>query len=292
MKTLLIDYNQTVISSVHIGAKNFGSELNMSMVRHLILNSILYYRKKFPSYDNVVICCDGPNSWRQKEFSYYKAVRRKNKKESPLDWKLIYEAIDALEQELTDYFPYKVVRVDGAEGDDVIAVLVKYLNENREDLEHAQIKIISSDKDFRQLQVYPGVTQYSGIQKQDIVETEPERYLFEQILRGDSSDGVPNFLSDDDVLVRDGVRQRRLTQKRLDECWDIKDPVKFCSTEELNKYARNKKLVDLVNDQIPESIQDSIIEAYKNAPVHRKMKIMTYMTKYRLRNLLDELQYF
>lgn len=288
---LIFDFNQTVISSISIGSKNFGSDLTIDMIRHIILNNLLFYKKKFRDYPDVIIACDGPNSWRRRDFPYYKAMRRKNKGESPLDWKVIYEAIDSLEEELTNYFPYKVVRVDGAEGDDVIAVLVKHFHENPEDLTPPRIKIISSDKDFRQLQIFPGVSQYSSIQKVDVIENDPKRYLFEMILRGDSSDGVPNFLSSDSCFV-DGIRQRPLRETRIEECWKTQDPTQFCSTEELSNFSRNKKMVDLVNDEIPEDIVSSILTAYENAPTPKKSSLLTYFTKYRLNNLTSELQNF
>lgn len=288
---LLIDFNQCIIGAVHIGAKNFGSDLNMDMIRHLTLNSILYYRKRFDDYTDTVICCDGPRSWRKDHYPYYKAVRRKSRDESPLDWDLIHDAINHMEEELDTYFPYRVVRVDRAEGDDVIAVLIKHFQKDYDGVIPPKIKIISSDKDFIQLHSIPGVSQYSPITKKEVFDPEPEKYLFEQILKGDRGDGVPNFRSSDECLTR-GIRQRPVTQKRLDECWDAKDPMQFCSTEELSNYSRNKKMIDLIHDEIPQDVVDAIIAKYESAKEARRSEIWNYMTKYKLMNLLDEIQNF
>ena len=43
---------------------------------------------------------------------------------------------------------------------------------------------------------------------------DPTIYLKEHILKGDTSDGVPNVLSPDNTFV-DGLRQRPLSRKKI-----------------------------------------------------------------------------
>jgi 5'-3' exonuclease len=80
--------------------------------------------------------------------------------------------------------------VDRVEADDVIAVLAKNYHESE------RVLIVSNDKDFQQLQRYPNVEQYSLMKKQFLVCDNPEKFLMEHIIKGDSSDGIPNVLSD------------------------------------------------------------------------------------------------
>ena len=43
----------------------------------------------------------------------------------------------------------------------------------------------------------------------------PDTYIKEHILKGDSSDGVPNVLSPDHTFV-EGLRQRPLSKKKIE----------------------------------------------------------------------------
>ena len=64
--------------------------------------------------------------------------------------------------------------------------------------------ILSGDKDFIQLHKYKNVTQYSPITKKFVNGIDPDEYLYEHILKGDVSDGVPNVLSVDNTFT-DGL---------------------------------------------------------------------------------------
>ena len=77
-----------------------------------------------------------------------------------------------------------------------------------------RVMILSGDKDFIQLQKYPNVKQYSPITKKMINGMNPDDYLKEHVLKGDTSDGVPNVLSPDNTFV-DGIRQRPLSKKKI-----------------------------------------------------------------------------
>ena len=95
-----------------------------------------------------------------------------------------------IKDELTEFFPYKVLEVDNAEADDIIASVVFHEPKNYE-----KVLILSSDKDFIQLQKYNFVSQYSPMQKKFINGVDPTTYIKEHILKGDRGDGVPNFLA-------------------------------------------------------------------------------------------------
>ena len=72
--------------------------------------------------------------------------------------------------------------------DDIIGTLCKEYQDQK-------TMIMSGDKDFIQLQKYENVSQYSPITKKMINGHNPDTYIKEHILKGDSSDGVPNVLS-------------------------------------------------------------------------------------------------
>ena len=73
----------------------------------------------------------------------------------------------------------------------------------------------------------------------------PVKYIFEHILKGDASDGVPNVLSPDDCLVN-SVRQSPMTKKKLAEWWENRADLKsVMPTEVFRNYMRNREMIDL-----------------------------------------------
>jgi 5'-3' exonuclease len=277
--------NQVLIASVmqQINS-NPKYKLDENLIRHMVLNSLRSYVKQFKQkYGDVVICCDSKSYWRKEVFPLYKANRKKDRDKSGFDWNLIFETLNKIRDELKLYFPYKVIDVEGAEADDVIAVLTaRYAP-------HEEILILSSDKDFVQLQKYPNVTQYSPILKRYVKADDPLLYVKEHIIRGDSGDGVPNFLSADNVFAV-GERQKSINSKKLTE-W-LKLPVEdFCNNETLlRNYKRNQMLVDL--DFIPERIRESIVETFDNTTKKPRAGLLNYFMEKNLRNLIEVLDEF
>ena len=200
---ILLDYSQTVIGSF-MAVSRGKPIVEEELLRHTILNSIRMFRNQFAKdYGEMVICCDGKDNWRKKVFPEYKANRRKNRENDPTDWKTLFELLHEMREDLTKYFPYKVMHVDTAEADDIIGVLIEHCEEN-------PTLILSSDKDFIQLQKYQGVRQWSPLQKKFIV-GDPVESLYDKTIRGDTGDGVPNILSSDDTFITEGKRQTPVT---------------------------------------------------------------------------------
>jgi hypothetical protein len=277
---ILIDYNAIAISNV-VAMK---MEVEEDMVRHMILNSIRMHRvKNKAKYGEIVICCDGFKNWRKDAFPPYKHKRKDARKESKMDWKELFRITNLVQQEIKDNFPYKVVDVAECEADDVIGVLVE---QTQEFGNHEEVMIISGDKDFAQLQKYDNVAQYSPVQKKFIKTDTPRKQLMELILKGDTSDGVPNVLSGDNVFV-EGVRQTPLRQNKIDQL--INDP-KSMGEEIYRNYLRNKKLIDL--SETPDSVRKEIIYNYNNQEVSDRGKVFPYLVDKRCRMLLESVEEF
>lgn len=283
---ILVDFNQIVIANLvkQINPKN--PEIDEDLVRHMVLNSLRLYRRKFvDEYGELVICCDDKNNWRKDFFPLYKANRKKDRGESSLDWPKIFDVLDKIKAELRENFPYKVIQVERAEADDVIGTLCEefgYLGIAPESAE--QILILSSDKDFGQLQKYANVSQYSPVGKKFIRVNNPAQFLNEHIIKGDRGDGIPNFLSDDDVFV-EGKRSKPIRHAKLTE-WSILDPKEYCSESMMRGWQRNKVLIDL--DLIPEEIKKEVINEYDNQNPERN-KLFNYFVKNRLKNLMEHI---
>lgn len=283
--SILVDLNQVLIANLMQQISHDPKmKLDENLIRHMVLNSLRSYSKQFKSkYGDLVICCDSKTYWRREYFPFYKANRKKDREKSNLDWNLIFQALNKIRDELKINFPYRVLDIEGAEADDVIGVLSARLSSNED------ILILSSDKDFAQLQKYSSVSQYSPILKRFIKNENPLSYLKEHIIRGDRGDGVPNFLSSDNVFVI-GERQKVINKKRLTE-WINSDPIEFCVNDTmLRGYKRNQTLVDL--DYTPESIKSKIVDAYDNAKPNSRQKLLTYFIENRLKNLIPIIDEF
>ena len=282
---ILIDLNQVLISNLmqQINS-NPKIALDENLIRHMVLNSLRSYVRQFKSkYGNVVICCDSKNYWRREYFPFYKSNRKKDREKSGFDWTLIFQTLNKIREELKVNFPYKVLDIDGAEADDIIGVLAARQSP------HEEILILSSDKDFIQLQKYKNVIQYSPIMKKFVKSDSPTEYTKEHILRGDRGDGIPNFLSPDNCFAL-GERQKVLNTKKMAE-WLAMNPEEFCSNDNmLRGYNRNHQLIDL--DFIPEKIRESIVEAYENTSIGSKQKMLNYFIENRLTNLIEQLDEF
>ena len=280
---ILIDYSQIALSNIIVQKLN-----DESMIRHMILNSIRMYNKKHrDEYGQVVICADGMNTWRKDFFPEYKAHRKKNRDESDQDWNEIFRILHTVRDEIRDYLPYKVIHMEGVEADDIIGTLVMQTQEFGMD---EPVMIISSDKDFIQLQKYKNVKQWSPIQKKFVTDKNPRTYLFNHIMRGDSGDGVPNVLSADNTFIS-GNHQTPLRQTRIDNWLENADNLREHMDEDTYRnYQRNKKLIDLTD--IPEPIQASIINTFNGQTKTPNMKVLNYLIKKRCNHLIEVVEEF
>ena len=274
----LVDFSQIVIGSYMMASK--FSDADIDTVRPAVLNTLRLYRTKFVSeFGELILCCDDRKTWRKEIFPNYKASRKKTRAATSIDWENLYECLNQLKEELTEWFPYKLIQVEKAEADDIIAVLVELINERS--------LILSSDKDFVQLHGF-NVRQYSPMQKK-FVEGDAKWNLHEKIIKGDVGDGVPNIMSDDNVFIDEGRRQKPITKKKVDAWYEI-DPDMYCSSEMLRNYNRNKQLVDL--SEVPESIRINITKRFETTKVGDRKRLLTYFINHRLKNLTESLSEF
>ena len=254
-------------------------ELNEKLVRHMVLTSLISYEKQYTKeYGEVVLAYDSKHYWRKDFFPHYKHNRKKDRKNSGLDWHSIFDVLNKIRDEIKEYFPYRVMEVYGAEADDVISVLCRHKNAKE------KVLILSGDKDFIQLHKYPGIVQYNPILKSYISSTNPYTFIKEHIIKGDKSDGIPNFLSEDDTFVS-GKRQKPISQKKL-SVWVDQDPSMFCKTKtEIDNYYRNRTLIDL--DYSPTDLEQKILVEFDNLNSNVKQIPLEYFRENQLNDLME-----
>jgi len=277
---IIIDYNAIAISNIVTQKLAIEEDL----IRHMILNSIRMYRKRYHrEYGEIVIANDGQKNWRYQYFPHYKHKRKQSREQDQIDWSNVFEIINKVYEELQQHFPYKTIKVDQCEADDVIAVLVERTQEFGQ---HEPVMIVSSDKDFAQLQRYSNVAQYSPTLKKLIKIDNPRLELQKLILRGDKDDGVPNVLSADDIFTQQGIRQTPLRNNALEQL--IKDPHAL-GEQVYRNYLRNKKLIDL--SETPDPVKQKILNTFdeQNKEYEKRGKVLNYLIQNRCRRLIEDI---
>ena len=275
-----MDFNQVMISNLMMQLGNHTNiPLEEGLFRHMVINSLRSYKQKFKEeYGEIVIACDDRNYWRKQVFPYYKANRKKNREASEINWTLVFDLFNKIKSEIKEFFPYRVIQVETAEADDIIATLC---DEHSDRTVNPQpILILSGDKDFVQLQKYSNVKQYDPVRKKWIKEADPHSYLYEHICKGDQGDGIPNILSDDDTFVTD-KRQKPLTQKKVDF---FKQEGIGSDTIKRN-WARNAQLVDL--SYVPQNIRDDVLNKYNEEHGKTSSKLFNYFFSHKLKLLME-----
>ena len=278
---IIVDVNQIMISNlmVQINGRN-AVELSENLVRHMVLNSLRAHNKKFrKDYGEMVIACDSGKVWRRQAFPNYKAGRKANREKSGHNWELIFDILANVKNEIKQFLPYKVIELETAEADDIIAVLCRRIKE--------KILILSGDKDFIQLH-NERIRQYNPVLNKFVGKDEnPSLYIKEHILRGDRSDGIPNVLSDDNVFI-EGRRQTPLSKKKV-ESW-VNEVVPTFNEEQQKNYERNRQLIDL--NCIPKELEDKINREFENIEVATRDKILNYFITKKLKTLIEVIDEF
>ena len=208
-------------------------------------------------------------------------AREENKQN--VDWQSLFNILDGIRDELAENMPYRVVTLEGCEADDIIGVICKEYSHR-----DYNILIVSSDKDFIQLQRYPNVFQWSPRTKKFIKEEFPEQQLRALIVKGDRGDGIPNILSNDDCLV-EGLRQKPMSKKKIMDSLNI-SPEKHFEGEILRNFKRNETLIDL--GCIPDKIEINIRTRYESDQYLGRDRMLNYFIKHRLKDMTESIQEF
>ena len=201
------------------------------------------------------------HSFRKTLYPEYKAHRALVKRQFQLQPIKDY-IVDVIFKELDveHEHGYHLVKVEGAEGDDVIATTIMRLRDN-----YVGMVLIASDHDFLQI---------DGLREFDLFGKEAKRdlggeivsakdYLVGKILMGDRSDNIQQ------VFLRCGPKTALKWTKD-------KDALKKTLKEDHSlaaRYLLNKKMIDF--SSIPQRLSDEILESvhaslYKNSRLNKR----------------------
>ncbi len=317
-KSLYVAVGKEAYSKKQISFKNYHG-----MFVHLMFNYLKLIQTEYAKdYGNeIVLALEGSNSWRK---SYYPEYKNNRKLSETFDWENeIFPAINEIIDVIKKTLPYKVLRVKGAEGDDVIAVLSNY--------SASPVLVVSEDKDFIQLLLNKNITLFKPIKKEffrNVDKSEIEKKLNIHILIGDKVDNISSvmeatnftpdfikFLESNGIFETDVNKFNSLDiSKTLYDLYSSKNeksPFKAPHFGEVgakkflenlnenleknkvvyNNYIRNKTLIDF--REIPENIKNDIIEAYKNEkPTIDLNYLLKFFLKYDCKKHADSIALF
>ena len=284
---ILLDLSGTMYSNIMVELlkpDNRGKPVQEDLILHMIYNSIREKAMSFKNeYGKLVICVDSKSYWRKAIFPHYKFKRKANREKDGMDWDAIFKCIDNATSYIQTFFPYKFIRVENAEADDVIGVLAPKIAATGE-----TVLIVSRDSDLTQLLKYPNVKQYSPVDKKFLALNDVDAFLKNKIICGDTSDSIPNILSDDDAIASDSKRQKPMTKPRLEEY--MTKAVSEYPDEIRKNYERNKKLIDLT--EIPKYIQENILYEFEKPISGSKMFLLQHLADKKMRVLMRDITDF
>jgi len=288
---LIFDFSNILYSIFFLDVQKGGLDGSENLIRHLCLNKILSIKNRLEaSSKKIILCFDHKLNWRKSVFTYYKAHRAKMRAESDLDFKKLFQISEDFYHELKSYFPFYTLRNEYIEADDWVAVLTKHFAEQSIP---DNVVIISTDKDFYQLQKYKNVLyQYDHINYNPMRIENPEKVLKVKVLCGDAGDGIPNVLSDDDTFVTEGKRQSRFGEKKAWQHVIDDDIDKFICENKLEiNYKRNNRLINF--DYIPKQIQDAILQKFVTYQVTKNVdQLAAYFNGKNMEQMLNRTQEF
>ena len=277
---ILVDANQIAISHLMVRSK-IEDGINLDSVRKSIVRVIgRIARQHRAKYGEVVLCYDDKNYWRRDIFPFYKKNRKQEREASKYDWDKVFSVLNKVRDELRDNFPYKVLQVQGAEADDIVAALCM---DNAKKATPEPVLILSADKDFIQLHKYDFVSQYDPIRNRWIENENPVMYLQEHIVRGDRSDGIPNILTCDDAIVN-GKPQKKMSKEKIASLANMK-PEDFSNFIRLRNWKRNAELIDF--GRIPTPVIERIENTSSKVKVRDSVNI-NYFIDNGLQDIIDE----
>lgn len=281
---ILLDFSGIAIAPIVMGQAKYDDE---NLIRHMILNSIRMYRQKFKDYGEMVIVADGGGNWRKDVYPEYKGKRKSNREESKIDWNMAFQNIHRVLDEIKANMPWKVIHQWGCEADDAIAEITKWTQEFGN---YEKVMIVSADHDFKQLQKFDNVEQFSPLTKKFVKDPNPRLFQMEHILKGCSGDGVPNVLSDDDTFLVEGKRQNVLSKKKKEAL--LEDP-RALGEQVYRNYLRNKKMIVLTEEsECPDSVKQEIINKFEQQEVPARSKVLPYLISKQCRLLVEVVEEF
>jgi 5'-3' exonuclease len=270
----LFDGNNLAFRCLYSKHVNMGDMIDFPMWRFTMFNSMYSFVRKNKNVEEVVMAFDSSNSWRYLVYPKYKAHRKKAKAKSDLDWGRIFQEMDALILDFKTHLPFKIIKIDRCEADDIIAVLTLQTKGNK--------VIISRDEDFYQLLDKAKI--YDAFKSKYITEVDHKKFLYEKIYIGQAKDNIPNVKTPSDWP--EDKRKPGFGKASFDKLYDSLELEDWVKENDYTKnLERNRRLIDF--KMIPPVIQEAVMKRYENYQKPKPEMILKLLQKHEWTSMLD-----
>jgi 5'-3' exonuclease len=318
---LIIDFNHLAMRCFFVQKPEDIEEFGYQYFKYLVLNNIFKAISEFKP-TKVVIAIDGKKVWRRKLWRFYKVNRKMKRDSDDHDWASFFSAFNEFIDELDDNFPFKIVKHNMVEADDIAGVLASW-----DELKHDKKTIITSDTDYIQLLQFDNVVVYDQKNGRFLKSDNPKRFLIKKCVMGDKKDYVPGIKEEHkwkDIFIthckdkKIGKNEEVILEKLKNEDYRNNLIVEFMTefgikpstvrgygektaekmiangelkqllndNEDFKKrYKRNVKLLDLTKQ--PEQIKDAIKKKYNDADVGDMKNLLKYFVQEKFTNFIE-----
>jgi len=196
LKTICFDVNNLAMRNLFgpdvlkydLNDKKKVVSMDTELFKFRVFDAIYKSMFKVKGTNEIVLAMDDRRSWRKIYWARYKAHRKGSRDKLDMSaiggWEGYYDMYESFMQEIKEAFPFKCIKCVDTEADDVIGTLC--LDKPQE------FYIISTDKDFLQLSS-KRVKIYNPMKKVHVDHPNPELFLVEQSLLGQTKDNIFNI---------------------------------------------------------------------------------------------------
>lgn len=285
---LLIDFNNLAVRcffTADVGG--FTPAPEFQIWKYQVFNSIWSYVWKFEETNEVVLAVDAHKSWRKLFFKRYKESRKVTRDSSDVDWDTFHEQLNSLVEELREYLPFKTLKIENCEADDIIGVLCLSMR-------NSNFVVVSNDEDYNQLCDPTGRVKIFNPKAKDFMRCDdPEYFIISKCLMGQSKDDIFNVKTSSDwglteETQKDGKPKRKpgfgpkTLEKVMKEGYE--EWLKKHKLED--NFERNRVLIDF--NKIPSTINKRIMSSYMAYKYPDPSNIYEFFKKNNFRSFLEK----
>jgi len=275
-------YNKIVINKE---TNKYETSSFITIYKMLLFNSLKAVASKFNG--DMILVIDGRPNWRKDYQKGYKLNRVKAKAESKVDFNSFFEEVDKILKDIEEFFPYRVLRVDRCEADDIAMIVGDYI-------EDREVILITSDHDWSQILPYkknlkiwePIKSEFTEISdyEKEIIHTDVlgdiSRFTLVHSLIGDSGDDVAKV--NDSTVFSDNFIQY-LKDKQFSKS-DL-EPLKSNSIVAIRFKQFIAPLGDITKEQLPKLIEPFYTKVLKG--IATKPEYFVLLLESKQRELFD-----
>jgi hypothetical protein len=282
MKSVLVDFHNLIFRNFFV--KDVGGHTtnpDYALWRFMIIDSIYQQLHRIENVSEIVIAADDKNSWRRAYFPRYKESRKKQRDRSDVNWEVLFNQIEGLILDLKDHMPFKVIKINSAEADDVIATIVMENDGN-------DFVISSNDEDFLQL-CSDNVKIWNPSKREYVVCEDTEDFVIKKCLMGQSKDDIFNVKTPNNWGQTEASKDKRkpgFGPKSVEKVMsgNYKVWLKEQGLEE--NFHRNRVLMDF--RLIPNTLRNRVLKAYDDYIFPPPGNIYQFFKKHNMRKFLED----